>query len=70
MAEEIENQSLEERMRILQDMISRLESADLSLEESFQLYKDGMEQLQKCNSMIDRVEKQLQVIEEGGIENE
>lgn len=70
MAEEIENQSLEERMRILQDMISRLESADLSLEESFQLYKDGMDQLQKCNSMIDRVEKQLQVIEEGGIENE
>ena len=70
MAEELEQKTLEERMEMLQDIIERLESSELSLDESFRLYKEGMQQLQLCNGMIDTVEKELQIIEEGGAENE
>ncbi len=70
MAEELEEKTLEERMEMLTDIIDRLESSDLSLDESFRLYKEGMQQLQLCNGMIDTVEKELQIIEEGGTENE
>lgn len=66
MADSNKEVSLENRMQQMEDIIRRMESMELSLVESFRLYKDGMEQLKVCAEMIDTVEKQLQVIEEGG----
>ena len=66
MADSNKEVSLENRMQQMEDIIRRMESMELSLDESFRLYKDGMEQLKVCAEMIDTVEKQLQVIEEGG----
>lgn len=54
-------------------IIAHLEAEDISLEDSFRLYKEGMELLKYCNQSIDRVEKQLLILEEGeddGIEIE
>lgn len=62
--------SLEERMQKMEEIIRRMESMEMTLTESFELYKEGMEQLKKCGEMIDSVEKELQIIEEGGSENE
>jgi exodeoxyribonuclease VII small subunit len=58
--------SLEERMQKTEDILRRMETMELTLQESFKLYREGMEELQKCSEMIDAVEKQLQIIEEGG----
>ena len=39
---------------------------DITLEESFSLYKDGMELIKQCNADIDRVEKQVQILNADG----
>ena len=46
-----------------------MESSELSLEQSFDLYKKGMDLLLQCNQAIDKVEKELLILEENGISN-
>ncbi len=69
MAEKNENSSLnlEENMKALDEVIRVLEKGELSLEESFEKYKEGMELLLKCNNSVDKVEKELQILESEGI---
>lgn len=50
----------------LNDVILNLEKEDVSLEDSFAYYYRGMELLKTCNDKIDRVEKQIQVLDEEG----
>lgn len=61
---EEKEKSLEESLEELNDILKRLEGEELTLEASFQLYNDGMKLLKKCNDSIDRVEKQLIVLNE------
>ncbi|SFR67497.1 exodeoxyribonuclease VII small subunit [Anaeromicropila populeti] len=56
--------SLEDSFAELDEIITKLEQGDLTLEESFQLYNDGMKLLKKCNDSIDKVEKKLIVLSE------
>lgn len=51
--------SLEENFARLEELAGILESEDISLEEAFQAYSQGMELIKKCNERIDRVEKQV-----------
>lgn len=57
--------TLETSMEELNQVIARLETGDISLEDSFLLYQEGMKLLKSCNDAIDRVEKKLIVLEEG-----
>ena len=41
-------------------------SSDVSLEDSFRLYKEGMELLNECSQKIDRVEKKMLQMNEDG----
>lgn len=50
---------LEESFEKLDGMLKELESPDISLEESFQVYEEGMKLLKQCNEIIDRVEKKV-----------
>ncbi len=50
---------LEESFEKLDEMLRELESPDISLEESFQVYEEGMKLLGHCNEIIDRVEKKV-----------
>lgn len=56
--------SLESSFEELNTIITRLEQDDLSLEDSFGLYNEGMKLLKKCNDSIDKVEKKLTVLAE------
>lgn len=58
--------SLEEKFAKLDETVNKLESEELSLEESFQIYKEGMELLKQCNADIDQVEKQVMKINSCG----
>ena len=61
---------LEEAFEKLEETVAALEKEDISLEESFQIYKNGMELLKKCNQSIDMVEKRVLVLNEDGETNE
>ncbi|MBR2562506.1 MAG: exodeoxyribonuclease VII small subunit [Eubacterium sp.] len=58
--------TLEEAFGRLDELVERLEDRDVSLEESFQIYKEGMDLLKSCNEKIDTVEKKMQQINADG----
>ena len=61
--------NLEENFSRLDQLVELLESEDISLEEAFKAYSQGMELVKRCNERIDRVEKQvLKLTEEGELE--
>ncbi len=67
--EQEESFSLEEAFLQIEDVIARLETEEITLEQSFQEYNRGMLLLQKCNETIDQVEKKvLQINEDGGLD--
>ena len=59
---------LEEAFDRIEALLEKLQDKDVTLEESFGLYQEGMGLLKLCNENIDHVEKQmLQIDEEGQI---
>ena len=65
-AEEEKDYTLEQLFDRLDDVAEQLESGEASLEDSFRLYKQGMDMLKLCGEKIDMVEKQILVMEEDG----
>jgi exodeoxyribonuclease VII small subunit len=61
---------LEESCEKLNQIIEKLEKADVSLEDSFTLYQEGMKLLKACSDSIDKVEKELIILGENGESNE
>ena len=45
-------ESLEEMFTALDETVTKMETEELSLEDSFTLYHKGMEMLKKCNEAI------------------
>jgi len=61
---------LEETFEKLNQIMDALEKSDVSLEDSFTLYQEGMKLLKACNDSIDKVEKELIILNENGEANE
>ena len=57
---------LEEAFDRIEALLSKLQDKDVTLEESFGLYQEGMGLLKLCNKNIDHVEKQMLQIDEEG----
>ena len=58
--------TLEEAFSKLEELAEELESENITLEDSFAVYQQGMQLLKYCNDKIDTVEKKvLQLSEEG-----
>ncbi|NLL74079.1 MAG: exodeoxyribonuclease VII small subunit [Clostridiales bacterium] len=57
---------LEEAFERLESIIGELEKPDVSLDNSFQLYQEGMKLLKACTESIDKVEKDLIILSEDG----
>ena len=58
--------TIEESFARLDEMVRALEGDEVSLEESFKLYEEGMKLLKDVNGRIDEVEKKIRRIEEDG----
>jgi exodeoxyribonuclease VII small subunit len=58
------DKSLEASFEELNQILSKLEEEEISLEDSFRLYQEGMLLLKNCNESIDKVEKQLIILGE------
>lgn len=61
---------LEENFEKLEKLVETMENDELSLEESFKMYEQGMKLLASCNKDIDKVEKKLIILKEGTDERE
>ena len=61
-----QEKSLEMAFSELDVMLEKLADRDVSLEESFAVYAEGMKLLKYCDEKIDRVEKQVLKINEVG----
>lgn len=64
--EEQKEKSIDELFQEMERIASALETDEIGLEESFQLYQKGMTLLKTCGEKIDRVEKQLIILDENG----
>lgn len=62
--------SLEELFGRLDSVIGGLEGEELSLEDSFNLYQEGMELVKCGNRTIDDVEKKVLALDENGESHE
>lgn len=58
--------TLDEVFEKLENAIGKLEQEDISLEEAFRLYKEGMKLVKSCNDKIDKVEKEVLKINSDG----
>ena len=68
-AEEEQTLSLEDAFAQIEEVIGRLETEDITLEQSFAEYNRGMALLAQCNETIDQVEKKvLKINEDGGLD--
>ena len=57
--------TLEESFDALDGIIDELQGGELTLEESFKKYEEGMKLIKNCNDSIDKLEKKLLVINGG-----
>lgn len=62
MEEEKKELSLEQNFEKLEQLIEVLSDADVSLEDAFSAYSQGISILKTCDEQIDRVEKKVLVL--------
>ncbi len=68
MEEKKKVKSIEETMKELEAIIEKMEDRENTLEDSFACFEAGMKLVKECSERIDKVEKQIMVFSEKGIE--
>lgn len=56
----MQEHSIEEGFCEIENILAMLDSTEISLDEAFELYKAGMEELKYCNSKIEATKKAVQ----------
>ena len=67
---EKKTKTIEENMIRLNEINNLMGDSSIKLEESFKLYKEGVELVEKCKKQLADVEKQIVILEEPGNKNE
>ena len=49
-----------------EEIIEKMEAAEVSLDASFELYKNGLEEIKAANALLDDMEKAMLVLNEDG----
>ena len=63
-------ENLEDLFQKLEETMNELESGEISLEKSFELYHNGMKMVKRCKDKIHTIEKKVQLLGENGELNE
>ena len=58
--------SLEERFEHIEEIIEQMETSDVTLDKSFELYKSGLDEIKAANAMLDEIEKAMLIMNEDG----
>lgn len=53
------NVSLEEHFDSIEEIIEAMETGDVTLDQSFELYKNGLEEIRAANAILDNMEKAM-----------
>lgn len=56
------SQTLEQSFEKLEEIIRQLEDDNISLDDSFKKYNEGIKLIKSCNQQLDKVEKQIVVL--------
>lgn len=71
--EQIEKEQLEEKELRLEDLLSQVElcveqldDPQISLEDAFRYYEEGIRKLKLCNEKVARIEQKMQVVNQRG----
>jgi len=70
MTKKEDKKTLAELFGQLETVVKELEGEEVTLEDSFTFYNQGMELLKECNEIIDTVEKKVRVLDTQGEEDE
>jgi exodeoxyribonuclease VII small subunit len=57
--------SFEESLTRLEEVVAKLEAGDLSLEQSVELYEQGVQLSESCKAELDKAEGRVQVLVRG-----
>lgn len=58
--------TLEDCFAHLEHIVARMEDADVSLDEAFELYKKGLDEVKSANDMVQGMEKTMLVLKSDG----
>jgi exodeoxyribonuclease VII small subunit len=61
-----QEQTLEELFARAEELVGKLQDPEISLEDSFEAYQQGMQIIRACNSRIDQVEKKMLMMDPDG----
>ena len=59
-------ETFEDAMKQLEEIVQGLEGGDLPLEESLKLYEDGVRLTRVCSNRLDEAEKRIEVLMQNG----
>ena len=57
-----QNQSFENNMQRLEQIVRAMERGDVPLEESLKLFQEGTELVRSCNELLDNAQLQVKMI--------
>ncbi|MBW1645067.1 MAG: exodeoxyribonuclease VII small subunit [Deltaproteobacteria bacterium] len=55
-------QSFETALKKLEEVVARLESGELSLDQSLKLFEQGISLVRQCSQRLDEVERKVQML--------
>lgn len=61
---EKKNKNIEASMKRLDDIAEKMGKEDITLEESFKLFNEGITLVKECREALTGVEKQIRILEE------
>jgi len=61
----MEKFNFEMSMEKLQDIVNKLEKGDQTIDESIEMFKEGIELSRMCSKKLDEVEREITVLLEG-----
>ena len=59
------NQSFEENMQRLEQIVRKMEQGDVPLEESLKLFQEGTELVRECTKLLDNAQMQIKLVTNG-----
>ena len=60
------NNTIEQNFEQLENILKEMQSEEVTLDQSFELYNQGLKLVKDCNGQIDMIEKKIRIIEEDG----
>ena len=59
--------SIEDNFKQLEEILNNMQKEDVTLDNAFELYKEGLELVKDCNDQIETIEKKIKIIGEDDI---